>query len=74
MLFCSLRTQDGEGPWLPCLEPAVLVDPDGDALCAAHLEKLWHCPECGWFIVSGDTTLCATCQAEADAFDSDLWF
>jgi hypothetical protein len=72
MPHCVIRTQDGAGPWMPCPEPAAMVDPDGDPLCAAHLEQLWHCPECGWFIASGDATLCAVYQAEADALDSGL--
>jgi hypothetical protein len=68
---CVIRTKEGVGPWTPCPQPALMVDSDGDALCAAHLEQLWSCPECGGVIAAGNATLCPTCQAEADALDTE---
>ena len=73
MSRCAIRTQIDYGPWRPCLQQPVMVDPDGAYLCAEHMATLWHCPECGWFIAAGDATLCATCQAEEDAWDDGLW-
>lgn len=66
MPHCSIRTEDGNGPWLPCPHPAVMVDPDGEPLCEAHLEQLWFC-ECGRFNVAGNGMPCLICQAEEDA-------
>ena len=66
---CSIRTKVGNGPWLPCLQQPVMPDPDGAYLCAEHFQKLWCCPECGWFIAAGDATLCLTCQQE----EPDAW-
>jgi hypothetical protein len=66
---CVIRTKEGEGPWLPCPEPALAVDPDGDALCSAHMDKLWFC-DCGGFNVAGNGMPCEGCQAERDGLDT----
>lgn len=73
MPHCALRTKDGAGPWTPCPEPAVMVDPDGDALCAEHLDKMWTCPDCGGFNVAGDGMPCTRCQAGETPPDDGLW-
>jgi hypothetical protein len=59
---CALRTKDGDGPWCPCPFPASAIDPDGDPLCAQHLESLWFCA-CGRFNPAGNGLDCAPCQS-----------
>lgn len=66
MPHCALRTKDGDGPWLACLHQPTVLDPDGEWLCLAHLEKCWFC-ECGRFNVAGNGMPCLICQVEEAA-------
>ena len=74
MSHCVMRTKDGDGPWTPCPQPAVMIDPDGDALCEQHLELLWSCPDCDWFNGAGNGMPCQVCQAEYPAADGGARF
>jgi hypothetical protein len=54
------------------MQPAMTVDPDGDTLCAEHLEKLWFC-DCGRYNVAGNGMPCHVCQTEDPAADGGLF-
>ena len=77
MPTCAIRESDNDGPWVPCPQPVLFVDPDGEPLCAKHLAMIWECQRCGFFLVAGtapvtgDGPLCAPCQAQSDAWDAE---
>ena len=45
MQVCIVRNKDGDGPWTPCPQPGVGIDPDGED--DGLTQRLTYCTTCG---------------------------